>query len=82
MKTIILQETEKLLAAIYEYKSKDDIYIDIKGSLEIVDIKIPEELKNSENFNESLINAINEAVLQVKKCTQSELEEILMSFED
>ena len=39
METIILKETEKILDANYEYKSKENIYIDIKGSLQIEDIK-------------------------------------------
>lgn len=80
METIILKETEKILDANYEYKSKENIYIDIKGSLQIEDIKIPEELIGSDRLKDALIDAINEAIIQVKKCTQYELEEILMSL--
>ena len=77
---IIIEETEKILNAFYEYKSKDGIYIYLLGNLEIKDIKIPDEVKNNPEFESLLTTAVNEAVLQVNKCTQQELQEIIMSL--
>lgn len=77
----ILDEAEKVLKAFYEYKSKEGIYIYILGNLEVQEIKIPEEIKNSENFESIFIKAINEAILEVNKCTQKELQEIIMNME-
>ena len=78
---VILEEAEKVLNAFYEYKSKEGIYIYILGNLEIKDIKIPLEVKEKTNFEELLTKALNEAVLQVNKCTQQELQEIIMNIE-
>ena len=77
----IIDEAEKILKAFYEYKSKEGIYIYILGNLEIQEIKIPDEIKKLENFESILTNAINEAILEVNKCTQKELQEIIMNLE-
>lgn len=78
---VILEEAEKVLKAFYEYKSKEGIYIYILGNLEIQEIKIPEEVKKLDNFENILATAINEAILEVNKCTQKELQDIIMSIE-
>ena len=78
---VIIEEAEKILKAFYEYKSKEGIYIYILGNLEIQEIKIPEEVKLLENFEEILAGALNEAIVEVNKCTQKELQEIIMNFE-
>ena len=75
----IIDEAEKIFKAFYEYKSKEGIYVYILGNLEIKEIKIPEEIKVKENFEEILAKAINEAILEVNKCTQNELQEILIN---
>ena len=36
--------------------------------------------KEDEKFEEHLVNAINEAILEVNKCTQQELQDILLSM--
>ena len=77
----IIDEAEKILKAFYEYKSKEGIYIYILGNLEIQEIKTPDEIKKLENFESILTNAINEAILEVNKCTQKELQEIIMNLE-
>ena len=77
----ILEETEKILKAFYEYKSLEGIYIYILGNLEIQEIKIPDEIKSSNNFESLLTKAINEAIIEVNKCTQKELQEIIMNLE-
>ena len=75
----LIEEAEKIFKAFYEYKSKDGIYVYILGNLEIKEIKIPEEIKAKENFEEILANSINESILEVNKCTQNELQEVLMN---
>lgn len=77
---LILEETEKILNAFYEYKSKEGIYVHLLGNLNIKNIKIPDEIKKDEKFEEHLVNAINEAILEVNKCTQQELQDILLSM--
>lgn len=79
---IILEETEKILNAFYEYKSKENIYVYLLGNLEIKEIKIPDELKTKDNFEELLAKAINEAIVEVNKCTQQEIQNILLGMED
>ena len=78
----VLEEAEKVLNAFYEYKSKDGIYVYILGNLEIKDIKIPLEVKEKENFEELLTTALNEAILQVNKCTQKELQDLILNIEE
>ena len=78
----VIEEAEKVLNAFYEYKSKDDIYIYILGNLEIKDIKIPIAVKEKDNFEELLTNALNEAILQVNKCTQQELQELILNMQE
>jgi len=78
---VILEEAEKILKAYYEYKSKEGIYVYILGNLEIQEIKIPDEIKKMENFESILATAINEAIIEVNKCTQKELQEIIMNIE-
>ena len=75
----LIDEAEKIFKAFYEYKSKDGIYVYILGNLEIKEIKIPDEIKAKENFEEILAKSINEAILEVNKCTQNELQEMLMN---
>lgn len=77
---VIIEEAEKVLKAFYEYKSKEDIYVYILGNLEIQEIKIPDEVKKLEDFESVLANAINEAIIEVNKCTQKELQEIIMNY--
>ena len=77
----IIEEAEKILKAFYEYKSKDGIYIYLLGNLDIKDIKIPLEVKESNDFEEILKDALNEAILEVTKCTQRELQEIMIGEE-
>lgn len=79
---IILEETEKILNAFYEYKSKENIYVYLLGNLEIKEIKIPDELKLKDNFEELLAKAINEAIVEVNKCTQQEIQNIILGMED
>lgn len=76
---LLLEETEKILNAFYEYKSKEGILVCLLGNLNIKDIKIPNEIKESEKFEEHLVSAINEAILEVNKCTQQELQDILLN---
>ena len=76
----IIEEAEKILKAFYEYKSKEGIYVYILGNLEIQEIKIPEEVKNLDDFESVLATAINEAIIEVNKCTQKELQEIIMNY--
>ena len=78
----VIEEAEKVLNAFYEYISKDDIYIYILGNLEIKDIKIPIAIKEKDNFEELLTNALNEAILQVNKCTQQELQELILNMQE
>ncbi len=78
---IALEEAEKVLKAFYEYKSKEGIYIYILGNLEIQEIKIPAEVKLLDNFEEILTKAMNEAIIEVTKCTQNELQELLLNSE-
>ena len=78
---VIIEEAEKILKAFYEYKSKEGIYIYILGNLEIQEIKIPEEVKTLENFESILASALNEAIIEVNKCTQKELQEMIMNYE-
>lgn len=77
---VIIEEAEKILKAFYEYKSKEGIYVYILGNLEIQEIKIPEEVKNLDDFESVLATAINEAIIEVNKCTQKELQEIIMNY--
>ena len=77
-----IEETEKILNAFYEYKSKENIYVYLLGNLEIKEIKIPSEVKEKENFEELLTKAINEAILEVNKCTQQEIQNMLLGMED
>ena len=78
---VIIEEAEKILKAFYEYKSKEGIYVYILGNLEIQEIKIPEEVKSLENFESVLATALNEAIIEVNKCTQKELQEMIMNYE-
>ena len=78
---VIIEEAEKILKAFYEYKSKEGIYIYILGNLEIQEIKIPEEIKSLDNFESILATALNEAIIEVNKCTQKELQEMIMNYE-
>lgn len=78
---VIIEEAEKILKAFYEYKSKEGIYIYILGNLEIQEIKIPDEIKESKDFEKVLANALNEAIIEVNKCTQKELQEMIMNYE-
>ena len=79
---VIIEETEKILNAFYEYKSKENIYVFLLGNLEIKEIKIPDEIKMKENFEELLVKAVNEAILEVNKCTQQEIQNILLNMEE
>lgn len=78
---VIIEEAEKILKAFYEYKSKEGIYIYILGNLEIQEIKIPDEIKESKDLEKVLANALNEAIIEVNKCTQKELQEMIMNYE-
>ena len=78
---VIIEEAEKILKEFYEYKSKEGIYIYILGNLEIQEIKIPDEVKGLEDFEKVLANALNEAIIEVNKCTQKELQEMIMNYE-
>ena len=60
---VIIEEAEKILKAFYEYKSKEGIYIYILGNLEIQEIKIPDEIKESKDLEKVLANALNEAII-------------------
>ena len=51
------------------------------GNLEIQEIKIPDEVKGLEDFEKVLANALNEAIIEVNKCTQKELQEMIMNYE-
>ena len=75
---LLIEEAEKIFKAFYEYKSKEGIYIYMLGNLEIKEIKIPEEIKVKEDFQEILVRSINEAIVEVNKCTQNELQAMLM----
>jgi DNA-binding protein YbaB len=40
------------------------------------------EVKEKENFEELLTTALNEAILQVNKCTQQELQDLILNIEE
>ena len=79
---VVIEEAEKILNAFYEYKSKENIYVYLLGNLEIKEIKIPNEVKEKEDFEELLTKAINEAILEVNKCTQQEIQNMLLGMDD
>ena len=79
---LVIEEAEKILNAFYEYKSKENIYVYLLGNLEIKEIKIPNEVKEKEDFEELLTKAINEAILEVNKCTQQEIQNMLLGMDE
>lgn len=71
--SIELDEKENIFNTTYNYVSEQGIKIVMNGKNEITVLTIPEDLKNSEDLEKLLIQAINHANVIVREMVQSTL---------
>jgi DNA-binding protein YbaB len=71
--SIAVDENDSILTSTYDYVSEKGIKITLNGKNDIVSLTIPQEIKNLDNLEDELKNAINHAHTIVREMIQSAL---------
>ena len=71
--SIAIDENDNILNSTYDYVSEKGIKITLNGKNDIVSLNIPNDIKNSIDLENELINAINHAHIIVREMVQSAL---------
>lgn len=71
--SISVNENDSILNNTYDYVSEKGIKITLNGKSDIITLYIPEELKSSNELEETLIQAVNHANVIVREMIQNTL---------
>ena len=71
--SIAVDENDNILNSTYDYVSEKGIKITLNGKNDIVSLNIPNKIKNSNDLESELMNAINHAHVIVREMIQSAL---------